>query len=400
MGDGARRRPSGGGGQKDRYEKSASKERGRDDPTDAAIPMEGMVPLKKQKQQQLENQRLVLGSLPAARRLSMGVADKATPQKDQTERWDYSTGDRPPLFPVVQTSTASAPTPHNELPQEEVGTVEGAGLRSTILEQQQRIDQLENEQIQMITAVVARHYQKEVTWTKKRKRCVDKINELRKTSLETDERHRDLVVKCDSLEKERAATEASSSLNTNNNSVWSRHLHNDRDVADLKEKLPTIAEEEIEEEIKSLRLEKLSIEEKAYEARVEISVAKLQKKNKNLLASKSDNNEAESKRSTKEGVTVAQLEAAYSDLVAMMKACHEAAMEHKEEHKKKVEILRIRINFLEKFLELAEKKSRLLETATTQEKMHNIIEELVAKKEGKKRKELEEKKRRGKRGKN
>jgi chromosome segregation ATPase len=142
-------------------------------------------------------------------------------------------------------SIASAPTPRTREIDEELGTVEGAGLRSTILEQQQRIDRLEKEKMQMSMSMApmeARFRQKEDSWNKEQNRYVQEIDELRQASLEADERYRDLVVKCDSLEEECtklrfAVRKASSSVNTNDNSAWSRHLQNDRDLADLKDKL-------------------------------------------------------------------------------------------------------------------------------------------------------------------
>lgn len=295
--------------------------------------------------------------------------------------------------------------------------MEGAGLRSTILEQQQRIDRLENEKMQMSMSMApmeARFRQKEDTWTKEQNRCVDEIDELRKTSLEADERYRDLVVKCDSLEEECtkqrfAARKASSSLNTNDNSAWSRHLQNDRDVADLKEKLTSA-----EEEIKSLRLEKVSVEKDANATRIELnsvlrSFDEVQAENEDLLASKSDNNEAEIKLEvlTREHIaTAAQLNAVCSDFAAI-KARFEATMEHKsEDHKKEIAglqfemsvlrtravrvvdddkslvdteeedkaVLKARIEAL--YRRIGEVESQLLDAEITRRQMHNRIQEL------------------------
>lgn len=254
-------------------------------------------------------------------------------------------------------SIASAPTPRTREIDEELGTVEGAGLRSTILEQQQRIDRLEKEKMQMSMSMApmeARFRQKEDAWNKEQNRYVQEIDELRQASLEADERYRDLVVKCDSLEEECtklrfAVRKAASSVNTNDNSAWSRHLQNDRDLADLKDKLSSA-----EEEIKSLRLEKVSVEKEVNATKIELdsvlrSFDELQAEYEELAASKSNSNEAEIKLEvlTREHIaTAAQLNAVCSDLAAT-KARNEATKEADAEvHKKEIAALQFEMSVL------------------------------------------------------
>jgi kinesin family member C1 len=261
------------------------------------------------------------------------------------------------LVPLSQSSSSSAPTPQRREPDEELGTVEGAGLRSTILEQQQRIDRLEKEKMQLSMSMApmeARFRQKEDTWIKEQSRYVQEIDELRQASLEADERYRDLVMKCDSLEEECtklkfAIRKAESSVKTNDNSNWSRHLQNDRDVTELKEKLNAA-----EEEIKSLRLEKVSVEKEVNATKIELdsvlrSFDELQAEYEELAASKSSSKEAEIKLEvlTQEHIaTAAQLNAVCSELAAT-KARNEATKDADyEKHKKEIAALHFEMSVL------------------------------------------------------
>ena len=234
--------------------------------------------------------------------------------------------------------------------EEEVNTVEGAGLRSRIMEQQQRIQKLEKEKMKMsmsIAPLEARYRQKEDNWTREQNRLLQEIESLKQSSQATDERYRDLVVKHDSLEEECAnlrfaARKAASSLNTTQNgegSAWTRQLQNDRDVVELKEKL-----RHAEEEITSLRLEKVSVEKEVNATRMELdalvrSFEELQEEYDEMVAKKSENSEAEIKLevlTTEHIATAAQLNAVCSDLAAT-KARADAAMSEKDEaHKAEI----------------------------------------------------------------
>lgn len=263
--------------------------------------------------------------------------------------------------PLSQLTTFSAPTPmitHQPVP-EEVNTVEGAGLRSRIQEMQQRVDQLEKEKMVLSMSkapLEARFRQKEDAWKKEQRRLHLEIDSLMQSSQEADERCRDLAVKCDALQEEVtklrfAARKAASTLNSHqgDNTVWSRQLQNDRDVIDLKDKLRNA-----EEEIRHLRLEKVSVEKEVNATKMELdslirSYDELQAEYDEVAASKSEDKEAEIKLEvlTMEHIaTAAQLNAVCADLAAT-KARTDAAMEEKDnEHKKEVAQLQFHMSVL------------------------------------------------------
>ena len=303
---------------------------------------------------------------------------------------------------------------------EEFDTVEGAGLRSRIIEQQQRIDRLEKEKMDLSMSMApmeARYQQKEDAWNKEQKRLIQEIDSLQQASRETDGKYRDSKFKIDAMEEEIKKLrfeqrKAASSLKVQSadNSVWSRQLQNDQDVADLKEKLRSA-----DDEISMLKVEKVSIEKegngyKIELARLERSYDDLQAEYEELEASKSQNSEAEIKLevlTTEHIATAAQLNAVCSDLAAT-KARAEASMEAKiEEHKKEIAqlqfdmsvlktraakvvedeekslvdtdeedeaVLRARIE--ERDRRIAELEGQLLEGEQLRRSMHNRIQEL------------------------
>jgi kinesin family protein C1 len=322
--------------------------------------------------------------------------------------------------PLSHLTTASAPTPTNQ-GGDEIDSVEGAGLRSRVLEMQQRVEQLEREKMVLSMAkapLEARFRQKEDAWTKEQNRLLQEIDSLMQASREADERYRDLAVKYDAVTEEikklrLSARKAAFSANTNqgDTSIWNRQLQNDREVDEMKDKL-----RHAEEEIKSLRLEKVSVEKEVNATKMELesiirSYDELQAEYDELAASSSDNREAEIKLevlSTEHIATSAQLNAVCSDLAAT-KARAEATMEAKEEeHKKEVEqllfdmsvlktraakvqvdddpsttmdtdeedeaVLRARIE--ERDRRIAELESQVLKGEQLRRQMHNRIQEL------------------------
>ena len=267
--------------------------------------------------------------------------------------------------PMSQLTTHSAPTPttihsyHRDAEEEEVNTIEGAGLRSRIQEMQQRVDQLEKEKMVLSMSkapLEARFRQKEDAWKKEQARLHLEIDSLMQGSQAADERYRDLIVKCEALQEEVttlrfAARKAASTLNSNqgDSTVWSRQLQNDRDVTDLKEKLRNA-----EEEIRHLRLEKVSVEKEVNATKMELdslirSYDELQAEYDEVAASKSDDKEAEIKLEvlTMEHIaTAAQLNAVCADLAAT-KARTDAAMEEKEkEHRQEIANLQFDMSVL------------------------------------------------------
>jgi len=349
------------------------------------------------------SRRLASSGRARRRSLSMGARHRTR------ETFSQESHDKDCSHQLSQLSAASAPTPNTKEVEVEVDTVEGAGLRSTIVEQQQRIDRLEKEKLKMSMSMApmeARFLQKEDNWKKEHNRLILEIDELRKASREADERCRDLVVARDALEEECtklrfAARKATSSLH--------RQLQNDRDVDELKEKLRSA-----EEEIKFLRLEKVSVEKEVNATRIELdsvlrSFDELQTEYDDLAASKSQNKEAEIKLEdlTRQHIaTAAQLNAVCSDLAAT-KATRDATMVAKNElHKKEIAALQFEMSVLktraakivndeevlastdeedeavlkarieERERRIGELESQLLEGEKVRREMHNRIQEL------------------------
>lgn len=262
---------------------------------------------------------------------------------------------------LTQLTTVSAPTPTNRGSAfDELDTVEGAGLRSRVLEMQQRVEQLEKEKMVLSMSkapLEARFRQKEDAWLKEQNRLGQEIDSLMQAAREADARYRDLIVKYDAITDEckqlrLSARKAAFSMNTNQgdtNSMWSRHLQNDRDVEELKDKL-----RHAEEEIRSLRLEKVSVEKEVNATKMELesiirSYDELQAEYEEVAASSSEDREAEIKLqvlSTEHIATSAQLNAVCADL-ASTKARAEAVMEAKEkEHRKEIAQLQFDMSVL------------------------------------------------------
>jgi kinesin family protein C1 len=224
---------------------------------------------------------------------------------------------------------------------------------------QHRVEQLEREKMVLSMSkapLEARFRQKEDAWSKEQNRLGQEIDSLMQAAREADARYRDLIVKYDAMTDEckqlrLSARKAAFSMNTNqsDNNVWSTHLQNDRDVEELKDKL-----RHAEEEIRSLRLEKVSVEKEVNATKMELesiirSYDELQAEYEEIAASSSEDREAEIKLqvlSTEHIATSAQLNAVCSDLAAT-KARAEAAMEAKEkEHKKEITQLQFDMSVL------------------------------------------------------
>jgi kinesin family protein C1 len=173
-----------------------------------------------------------------------------------------------------------------------------------------------------------------------------------------EEKYRDLEVQFEAKEEENRqlrlqVRKESSSLyskyhgNEPGSSAWSRQLQNDRDVAELRVKL-----QYAEEEMKSMRLAKVSVEKEFHATKIELdsvvrSHEELQYEYDELCRSKSDSSEIKSQLETlktEHMATSAQLNAVCSDFAAT-KANSNAAMETSEkEHKKEVEKLQFEMS--------------------------------------------------------
>jgi len=287
-------------------------------------------------------------------------------------------------------------------------------------EMQQRVDQLEKEKIALSMSKAPlenRFREKEEAWQKESTRLYQDIDALTQASKEADERYRDLEVKYEAKDEEAkqlrfAVLKATSSANSSqpvDNSAWSRQLQNDRDVAELREKLRYA-----EEEIDSIRLAKASVESELHGTKIELDALvrnfeELQREYDDIAESTSENKEAEIKLeilTTTHIATSAQLNAVREDL-AVTKARSDAVMEAKvAEHRSEVEKLKFDISVLktragkvadndtslvetdveddavlrarieERDRKIAELESQVLKGEQTRRQMHNRIQEL------------------------
>ena len=256
-----------------------------------------------------------------------------------------------------------------------MGVVEGAGLRSQIRDMNQRIEQLEKEKLELSIAnapLQARFRQKEDAWLKEQSRLVLEIESLKAAACEENERFRDLQVQYETAEAEvkhlrLEVRKASSSANTNNlppmlgsGTTWTRQLQNDRELAELKEKLNATLFD-----LETSRLEKVSVEKELHATKLELeSIARtfeeLQQEYDHISKSTSDKRDAEIQLevlTTEHIATSAQLNAVCSDL-ASTKARAEATLEAKdEEHKKIIEQLQFDLSVLKSRASKMEQRS-------------------------------------------
>lgn len=205
---------------------------------------------------------------------------------------------------------------------------------------QQRVAQLEKEKMALSMSkapLEARFRQKEEAWIKEQKRLHDEIENLKLNAKEADERYRSLEHKYNEVEvirkqllleirRQGSTTTAFSSDGVNS---WSQQVQNDRDAQELRQRLRSA-----EEEIKSLKLEKVSLESEVHATQLELGALvkdynDLEEEFRELEASKSQASDAQIQLEvlTREHIaTAAQLNAVCSDYAAM-KSSSEAALE-------------------------------------------------------------------------
>lgn len=223
---------------------------------------------------------------------------------------------------------------------EPVDSIEGAGLRSRIQEMQQRVAQLEKEKMALSMSkapLEARFRQKEEAWIKEQKRLHDEIENLKLNAKEADERYRSLEHKYNEVEvirkqlllEIRRQGSTATAFSSDGVNSWSQQVQNDRDAQELRQKLRSA-----EEEIKSLKLEKVSLESEVHATQLELGALvkdynDLEEEFRELEASKSQASDAQIQLEvlTREHIaTAAQLNAVCSDYAAM-KSSSEAALE-------------------------------------------------------------------------
>jgi kinesin family protein C1 len=305
------------------------------------------------------------------------------------------------------------------LKSEPVDAVEGAGFQSQMDRMKQRLEELEKEKMDLSMSkapLEARFRQKEENWQKEKARLAHEIDSSKVALLEADEKYRDLQVQYDQaydecIQLRQEVRKASSSRQpSTDNSLWSRQLQNDRDLADMKDKLRTA-----DEEIKSIRLAKVSLEKELHATRIELDCLErnydeLKAEYDEIATHTSENREAEIKLQvlTEEHMaTAAALNAVYADLDATKARADAAMAENNEAHKKEIEqlhfdlsviktraskihldmdtsllavddedeaVLRARIEERDK--RIAELEAQLLKGEQIRRQMHNCIQEL------------------------
>ena len=211
------------------------------------------------------------------------------------------------------------------------------GMRSRLVLMEQRIQELEKEKMALAMSkapLEARLRQKEDQWMKDQAKYEQEINALMTTSKEETERFKSVENELEEIQGENrrlrldlrkqtlglgnANSSAESSFGQTDN--WNRRLQNDRDVQEYKDKLRAA-----EEEIKALRLEKVSIETEINATNIEMSALMrdfdaLQEEFDELQAQKDSNGEAEIQLEelTKEHTaTLALLNATSGELVSL-----------------------------------------------------------------------------------
>ncbi len=299
----------------------------------------------------------------------------------------------------------------------------GPGLRSRILLMEQRIHKLEQEKIALSMSkapLEARLRQKEDQWMKDQTKYEQEIASLMNTNkIETDKLKRkeneleELQIENNRLvfemRKQKTEAEVAAANNAVNESMsgegmlygyggsvvvscsgednssdmmWGRQLQNDRDVTEYKEKLRTA-----EEEIKALRLEKVSIESEVNATNMELSSLlrdfdSLQEEYEVMQAQQNSNGDAEiqlEELSKEHTATLALLNATSGEL-ASLRSESKFEMEQKEKEwnaeKEKMlfemSVLKTRVNTRTREEEEGEEEDEAVLRARIEEKDRRI----------------------------
>ena len=217
------------------------------------------------------------------------------------------------------------------------------GLRSRIVLIKKRIHQLEKEKMTLSMSkapLEARLRQKEDQWSKEQSKYDQEINSLMVSPKETNDKLKSMEMQFEELQEEytklrfeaRKQNYIDATESADSSDVWSRQLQNDRDIMEYKDKLHAA-----EEEIKALRLEKVSIESEVNGTNMELSALvcefdDLQEEYEELISKKDSNAEAEiqlEELKKEHTATTAQLDATGGEL-ASLKSQSKSDMEMKE----------------------------------------------------------------------
>jgi len=218
------------------------------------------------------------------------------------------------------------------------------GLKSRMILMERRIQELEKEKMALSMSkapLEARLRQKEDQWMKDQTKYEQEIYVLKSSSKEETERYKSVENELEEIQEEnrrlrleiRKQTLGSAENGTGEHDNWSRRLQNDREKEEYKEKLVAA-----EEEIKALRLEKVSIESEINATNMEMSALMrdfddLQEEYDLLQAREESNGEAEiqlEELSKEHTATLALLNATAGEL-ASLRSQSKFEMEKKEQ---------------------------------------------------------------------
>lgn len=252
--------------------------------------------------------------------------EKDDMQLDQPQKQHYST---------LSDSTSIDPYPSHE----GVESVDVAALQSRLAVMERRSEILEREKMELNMSkapLEARMRQMESTWIKERERLVAKIEKLQSANMEADERCREFTMKIEELEeKQRLNVEASTATVFKDESdSWSERLRTNNEIKQLRKLV-----KERDDEVKGLRLDKLSLEGELFAFKsqmqtLERNYDELEKDYQELDMSKSQNSEAEIQLqvlTTEHTAMTAQLNATCADLEEV-KTRAKAEVKSKEEN--------------------------------------------------------------------
>jgi len=239
---------------------------------------------------------------------------------------------------------------------DELDENKGPGLQSRLVTMENRIQELEKEKMALSMSkapLEARLRQREDQWMKEKAKYEHDIYTLKADSKEVDEKYKNLEMQVETLQeeivqlryesrKQKAANTLAREYDELNNPGNQQH-DNFNEVCDLQEKLKNA-----QEEIKSLRLEKVSAESEVHATNLELSATlrdygNLQSEYNMLIGIKESNSEAEIQlhELTKEHTaTLAQLNATTGELASLRsQSKFETELKEKQWEKEKVKIL-------------------------------------------------------------
>lgn len=235
-----------------------------------------------------------------------------------------------------------------------IESVDSAALRSRLHAMQRRIENLEREKMELNMSkapLEARMRQKEDAWVRERERLCAEIEEHQRSNMDSDERYRELEMMTEALTEVNARLTREARAGGIGNAgcaggsdvrasdSWSERLKRSNEIKDLRQDLKNK-----DDEIKSLRISRVSLETEVFGCHTEIETLtrnydELERDYQELELSKSQNTEAEIQLqvlTTEHTAMTAQLNATCADLEEM-RVRAKADLQAKEEAWRAVE---------------------------------------------------------------